>query len=399
MAVAVDSGAQPPCRASLRVEPATPFVEQAVAWQLEIASRDDLDRVEWLEAPAFPGARAERVTILPDARDDAGWRIRRDERVLFPERAGPLLLPAARLACGSADRWHEVRIPSHNLEVRPLPAAGRPAGFEGLVGPVTLRRYLRPERLTLGGSARITVSLRGPGNVWAASDPLRELTVAGAELFPRKAQGGIERGGGLRVTRVFEVDVVPRHTGVLRLPPLRVDWFDPETGRYRSESVPGGDVPVAERSTANDPPAPESVGSSESRQAPGSGALRETLPAAWLWVGARALLVLGLLAGIAWRLRARRAAEGGHTAPKGGSDDPAARAERELRAALAAARPDAFRLGPEELLARDDLGPNERAVAELLRRAERARFDRAVAPPPPDEVAAGIEALRRETRR
>ena len=396
---ALPAGSEPPCRASLRIEPREPFVEQGVSWQLEITSRDDLDRVEWIRAPAFPGARVERVTILPDARDDAGRRIRRDERVFFPERAGPLRLPIARLACGSEERWHEVMLEPQQLEVRPLPEEGRPADFQGLVGAVTIRRYLRPERVVLGETARITVSLRGSGNLWAASDPLRELELPDAELFPRSAQAGIERSGGLRVTRVFEVDVVPRRGGVLQLPPLRVDWFDPDDGGYRSEAVPAADLLVTERPASAAAPPPAQAGE---REAPGRGAVRESLPAAWLWVGLRALLVLGLLAAITWQVRQRRrrrprlvsevaSGPGTHA-----GDERARSAERALRAALALALPEDWSRAATELLTRDDLTAAQRTVAELLLRLERTRFDRGVTLPEPDEISRAVDALRRE---
>ncbi len=241
------AGPELPCRAALQVEPATPYVEQAVQWRLKIESRASVKRIEWIEAPAFPNARAERVTILPETRKDTGWRLRREERVVFPERAGPLRLPAARLACATHEKRHELQIASRILEVLPLPKAGRPPDFSGLIGPVTLRRYLRPETLALGGSARITVSLRGTGNVWAAADPHRNLALEDAELFRLAAQTSIERGGGLRVTKVFEADVVPRRSGVLRLPELRMSWFDPETGHYRADTVPALELRVAER--------------------------------------------------------------------------------------------------------------------------------------------------------
>lgn len=240
------AAAEPPCRADLRVAPETPYVEQAVHWELRIESRAAASRIEWLDAPAFPSARAERVTILPGSREETEWHLRRDERVLFPERPGRLVLPTIRLVCVSDGTSHELEIATRVLQVQPLPEEGRPADFSGLVGRVTLRRYVRPEALTLGGTARISVSLRGAGNVWAGVDPHEHLELGDADLFRRPTQTDIERGGGLRVTEVFEADLVPRRSGVLRLPELGIHWFDPESGRYETETAPPVELPVAE---------------------------------------------------------------------------------------------------------------------------------------------------------
>lgn len=240
------AAAEPPCRADLRVAPETPYVEQAVHWELRIESRAAASRIEWLEAPAFPSARAEGVTILPGSQGKTGWHLRGEERVLFPERPGPLSLPAIRFVCVSDGASHELEIASRVLQVRPLPQEGRPADFSGLVGRVTLRRTVRPETLTLGGTARISVSLRGAGNVWAGVDPHEHLELESADLFRRPTRTDIERGGGLRVTEVFEADVVPRRSGVLRIPELDIHWFDPVSGRYRIETAPPVELPVVE---------------------------------------------------------------------------------------------------------------------------------------------------------
>ena len=387
--------AEPPCRVLLEVAPEAPFVEQAVEWRLRIESRPSVVRIDWIVAPGFPRARAERVTILPDTHIDKGWRLRREERVVFPESPGRLVLPSARLACETDDRRHVVEVAPRSLEVRALPATERPAGFEGLVGPVTLRRYLRPESLTLGETARVTTSLRGGGNVWAAADPHRNLALDDAEVFSLPARTGIERGGGLRVTKVFEAEIVSRHEGVLKLPGLRVSWFDPESGRYQEESVPPLTLRVGERADA--PAATPAPAAPTRRAERGSGAA-ELLPGAWLWTTVRAAFILGVLAALVLGVRRRRPRRARRARPDrndtGNEVDPATRAERALRQALTAQLPDAARLAPAELLAREDLSPAQRAAAELLARAERARYDRDAPIPPPAEITRRIDELR-----
>ena len=85
------------------------------------------------------------------------------------------------------------------------------------------------------------------------SEAVAELE--GADLFALPADTGIERGGGLRVTRIFEAEAIPRHTGVLGIPELRVSWFDSAAGAYRFESAPPLALRVdSPRSEATDRP-------------------------------------------------------------------------------------------------------------------------------------------------
>ena len=99
--VAGAASAEAPCRATLEIEPESPWIEQPVSWRLHIESRPGVHSIEWIDAPAFPRTRAERVTVLPDLALDSEWKHRLEQRVLFPEVAGPVVLPESRLACVS----------------------------------------------------------------------------------------------------------------------------------------------------------------------------------------------------------------------------------------------------------------------------------------------------------
>ena len=86
----------PACLTSLELEPSTAFVDQQVLYRLRILSREDVRTVEWLEPPAFPGLRAERLPGRAEAgritRDGVTYRVREEHRALFPEHAGELAI-------------------------------------------------------------------------------------------------------------------------------------------------------------------------------------------------------------------------------------------------------------------------------------------------------------------
>jgi len=396
----------PACLASLELEPSTAFVDQQVLYRLRILSREDVRAVEWLEPPAFPGLRAERLPGRPEAgqltRNGVEYRVREEHRALFPERAGELAIGPARLRCSAPQEVLEAIVPAAALLVRELPAPGRPAHFAGLVGPVAVSLRVLPRSVALGASVRIQLRLQGGGNLWDAPDPLPEGAAFGdAEVFRQRPQLELERGTSLFVRRRFAYDVVPRREGVLVVPELRVAYFDPGAERYAEARVAGVEVTVGPRETPTGTSVnPPHAGEEPSQAASGSGAR-------WPWI-AMAAGAAALAAATALGVRRRRLpsddgavsaalADAAAAESVGDSEASAAALARALRAALATQVPGARHSAPQELLARDTLGTPVRAALELLSAVEQARFD--PAKPAPERPAIERALARLQTDR
>lgn len=234
------------CRVEAALEPTRAYVGQQVLHRLTIESAAEVERVEWIEPPSFPAMRAERLPGGDSLLEEGTLRRREELRALFAEGSGAQTLPAARLRCGTAGGWREATLPPLLLRVRPLPRAGRPEAYTGLVGPLELRRFVTPDGIALGESVRVAVRLEGGGNLWAARDPYpNDALFAGAEVFRAHPETVLERGARLLVGRLFRYEVVPRSAGQLRIPELRVAYFDPGRGAYAVASLPPVVIPVA----------------------------------------------------------------------------------------------------------------------------------------------------------
>ncbi len=260
LAAAARAADPEPCRGRPVLEPAEAFVGEQVLYRLRILTRDDVVEVDWLEPPSFPGFRAERLPGSPQparAGADPRYRVREEHRALFAEHAGEHALHVAGLRCRLRDGSQVVaQVPDAQLRVRDLPLVGRPDGFAGLVGPLALRVQATPRELSLGGSVRVEILLQGHGNLWDAPEPLAEAAVpGGAELFRERPQLTLEKGPRLLVRRRFAYDLVPRAPGLLALPPVRIDYFDPETGSYAQASGPSIELRVAAAPLPETPPA------------------------------------------------------------------------------------------------------------------------------------------------
>ncbi|HVN38100.1 MAG TPA: hypothetical protein VMW19_08000 [Myxococcota bacterium] len=397
--LALASGARadaPACRAQARIEPERAVVGQQVLYRVHVLRRDDVSEVEWEEPPAFPNARAEALPPEPDADvPDEGFLYHaQDElRAVFPEREGRLALGVGVLRCRtSGGGTQPVRVAPASLDVRPFPAQGRPADFSGLVGPVLLSLTVTPERVALGGSVRVALMARGPGNLWQLDDSPLRRALGEVEVFARPSELALEPGRGLFVSQHFALDAVPRATGRLLVAPLRVPYFDPEAGVYRVATTE--EVPVVVEERAVEAPMPGERAEARSELTPpGVAAPR----AGWIpWVAAACALAGG--AG-ALRLRRRPAdaagealAQAARARASGDRAGELAAQARALRAALARDLPGAGALAVEELEARAER-PAARKAAALLAALERARFAQGAAPPAADEIGRAVRAL------
>jgi hypothetical protein len=390
------------CEASASVEPARPFVGQPVLWRLEILRAEDVARVAWLEPPVFPDFRAEWLPsdLTAEPRTLGGTRriATRERRMLFPARAGALVIPEAALACeaegGAGARRLAARVAATRVDVQALPDAGRPADFDGVVGPVEVAQRLVPESIALGETAWLSVQVRGSGALWSIRDPLLAAEPPpGIEVFPEPPDVARDIGRSLQLRRSFRYALVPRREGRIPLPEIRVAWFDPATRSYRIARAPGRELVVgppasapARGARAVSPPEPAR---------PASGASR--------LLAFAALVALALAAGAALVRRRRpalprrtaRAALRRARAAAATGDRAAALAacEAALRGAVAARMPGAGALAADELQARAAGQPALEAAAALLAELERARFAAGAAGVDPERVERAVLEL------
>jgi hypothetical protein len=383
------AAAAPVCLARAQVVPPGGFPGQQLVWRLEILRRPFTTGVEWLEQPSFPGFRAEWLPGQPElgvTLDGVDYLARVEERALFPERAGELVIAGTRLRCAVAGGPPVDASPSAvRVRVSELPEAGRPEGFSGLVGALAVEIAARPSRLALGASTRLEVALRGDANLWDARDPLTGAPgLDGVELFPARPRLELEPGVQLAVRRTFAYDAVPQREGRLVIPGLRVPYFDPEQRRYQIATSPELAIEVGPR-------APERGGAPAPRPAPVPQESRRGVPF-------RALAALAAGGALVWMLRRRARRSRGaailaELEARGGAGDEAARLAHALRLSLEPRLAGARSAPVEELRAPPGAEPAVGDALALLAQVERSRFDPQSPPVPRAAVVLAIQAL------
>jgi len=231
------------------------YLGQQLSVTLTLYSRLDLSDIRGVRLPDFEGVVVEDLVtprrVSPQPQQIGGRRYHAfmlRKLALFPTRSGLLVLPPAEVTAvvggGFFQRGQLVRRESEPLEVmvKPLPVEERPADFEpGNVGAFGLEVKVNRRRLSQRDPLNLTVTVIGQGNFRALRVP--QLSAAdGFRVYQPTTfeETRVERDA-IHGRKGYEVLLQPQRAGRLVVPPLRLDFFDPDKGRYqtvRSDSIP-----------------------------------------------------------------------------------------------------------------------------------------------------------------
>jgi hypothetical protein len=162
---------------------------------------------------------------------------------LVPLRAGTLELPAVsvEMTADQSRGFDRRRVtvdrvsPTVPIVVKPLPQAGRPAGFDGAtVG--TLKLEAAADRTKVSASEGVQFTLITTVDGMLQNVPKVELSgVDGFRVFPPSGQETVRLfNDSLRGVRRQSWLMRPTRNGELTIPSLSIAYFDPASGRYKT---------------------------------------------------------------------------------------------------------------------------------------------------------------------
>lgn len=168
-------------------------------------------------------------------------------RSYMPTRSGLLEFPTSFFEFGEVEEQRGffnrerrkvetffVRADSFDVDVVPLPEAGRPLDFSGAIGSILAEASAEPRDVDVGDSIKFTVEWSGQGNLefFTPPDPSRNEGFRDFRVYGTTESKAFDRR---RVT----YDLAPLTSQVTRIPPLPLQVFDPELGQYKTvESNP-----------------------------------------------------------------------------------------------------------------------------------------------------------------
>lgn len=292
----------------------TPWVQQSVGYTLRLYYATPLVSGQ-LDQPVPEGAAVHRIgSDLQYSREIGGRRYTVVERrfVIVPERSGTLTIPGARFEgtgvggffddlFGGGRRALQATGPAQVLRVQAIPGDAPQPWLP--LHAMELRYLSTPQSLRAGEAATVDVELVADGAAASQLPELRLPPVEGAQVFPEPPQvdEGFERGRPrTRVTRRFAI--VPAQAGALRVPGLRLRWWDVRAGVERTASLSDLDLEVR-------PGAAGAVADDAAQLAFEAGRgdrAAAAAPGPWRWLAIGFALLW--LCTLAWLLRERRLA-------------------------------------------------------------------------------------------
>ncbi len=182
--------------------------------------------------------------------------------LLFPTRTGELTIGPMELTCEAVRRGSRRRSPRGlfdsffedpfftstrtvevasdpvTVKVKPLPAEGRPADFGNTVGKYKITAKLDRDTVETNESVSLTVRIRGSGNIGFIPEPKVVVPPDIERYDPQVEMQKQPVGSTLQGRKVFTYLLIPRRAGLQRIAPIRLSYFDPENGRYRTVQTP-----------------------------------------------------------------------------------------------------------------------------------------------------------------
>lgn len=120
------------------------------------------------------------------------------------------------------------------ITVKPLPTEGRPSDFSGAVGEFDVQAAIDGNgSYPVNQPFSMRLRFEGAGNAKLIELPALNLP-SNLEVYDTKSDAKFFKNG--RSYKEFEVLVIPRETGDITIPEIKVSFFDPKTGKYYSRN-------------------------------------------------------------------------------------------------------------------------------------------------------------------
>jgi len=182
-------------------------------------------------------------------------------QIAAPRKRNPQPNPFGNLLDGfpfdtqpTALQERKVILPEQRVEVKELPAEGKPSTFRGAIGRFRFSASANQTKVKAGEPVVLTLQMEGEGNFDRIEMPPL-LQPEGWRLYPPEISFAKSDETGFRGVKTFRVALVPEkaHT---QTPQFEFASFDPETGSYQTTKSSTSDLQIEGMKPAPPEPAP-----------------------------------------------------------------------------------------------------------------------------------------------
>lgn len=240
---------------------------EQVVWVLQLYSRVGLQGLDKLDLPKLDGFWAEDITtpqrITAETKVIGGVQYNAyllKRKGLFPTKVGklPIGASAATVTLGGSVFSPGQRVSRQSealeVEVRPLPDAGRPAGFNTAnVGQFSLRTEASSFSTPLDKPITVRFIIAGTGNVKYVQIPKLDPGADFKAYDPTVTEKINTTKHRFSGERQWEYLLIPQRVGKAIIPSMTFNFFDPAAGQY--QALESGPITVEITAGSGDPAA------------------------------------------------------------------------------------------------------------------------------------------------
>ena len=241
-----------------KVSNKSPYVNEQIIYTFKLYRNIKIANAS-LENPSFEGFRVEPLgkerqyeTVV----NGRSFVVTEVKQALFPTREGTLEIDPATLQCEVVTRTRRRRgffddpffddsffgfsktetkvLHSRpiTVEVRPLPTEGKTPLFNNLVGNFTIDTSISKNKLEVGDTTTLTITIKGKGNIRDAHSP-EFPSLTHFKIYDDKPTLTVQNSGDT-FGGIFTIKkaLVPLKEGALKVPALAFIYFNPKRERY-----------------------------------------------------------------------------------------------------------------------------------------------------------------------
>lgn len=237
------------------------YIGESLVATIKVYSKVNLVSFGRTKFPAFDGFLAEdiptpqQIELVRETYNGEIYRVGVLRKVLlFPQHTGEITIEPFEVECivrqqlassrsffddffGNYRDIKALRLSRPvKINVRELPVAGRPLGFSGTVGDISMRTSLSADTVKANDALTYKVTFSGVGNLKLISAPAIDFPTD-FESYEPKVTKDIKTGeNGMRGTVTYEYVLIPRYAGDYKIPAVTFSYFDPAAHAYRTVS-------------------------------------------------------------------------------------------------------------------------------------------------------------------
>jgi len=238
------------------------YIGEPILVTQKIYSKKQIANVTDLKEPSYDGFWKENIDIgqLKLTKENYGgqvyYTVTLQKMILFPQKVGKLNLGSfdlnavisirkTRKARNQWEYWQygnkvvtaentnvNINSPKVFINVKPVPEAGKPKDYTGVVGKFTFSANLDKSNVEANDAINLKIVVKGNGNIDLLDIPKPSFP-SDFEVYDPKIKTNSDNSvAGVSGSKSYEYLIIPRNEGLYKIPPISFSYFDVSKGKF-----------------------------------------------------------------------------------------------------------------------------------------------------------------------